>query len=74
MVVKITAKEVRTMLATADVQASSGAKGACMVMRYHPNTRVTCKEITKAACDIVDRELGNDGHAHFVGPGTKCLS
>ncbi len=62
------------MLKKAGSQSSNGQKGACMVMRYQPKTTVICEELTKAACDLVDTQLGDNGHARFLGTGTRCLS
>lgn len=73
MVSQISAKAVKKIMKTEATNASSGPTGACMVMRYQPGTTVSCHEMTKAACDQVDRNLGNDGHAKFLGNGTRCL-
>ena len=69
----ISAKAVKKMMKVEAANASAGATGACMVMRYQPRTTVSCLEMTKAACDQVDRNLGNEGHAKFLGNGRRCL-
>lgn len=70
---KMTAKQVRTLMKAEAAKAGQGEIGACMVMRFQPGTHVTCQEMTKAACDLVDRKLGDSGHARFLGTGTRCL-
>ncbi len=72
MAKKISAKDVRTMVNTAQTQSSSGPTGACIVVRYQPRSHVACYEITKGACQRVQDLLGDDGHVRFMGPGSKC--
>lgn len=68
-----TTKQLRSMVSVATREHTSGPKGACLVFRHKPRTQVTCYETTEAACEIVNKRLGNDGHTMFEGVGTKCF-
>lgn len=83
MTVKYSARKVRAMLKKADAkplmasitsESSAGNSGACVATRHHPGTIDVCREMSKEACDIVDKELGNDGFTKFYGPGSHCPS
>ena len=74
MVDKITAKQVRSLVNKTALQTSSGPTGACLVVRYQPGTQVTCYEVTQETCRLVHEGLGDNGHARFMGVGTKCSS
>ncbi len=68
----MSAREVRSIVKAANQQRASGRRGACLVFRHRQRTQVTCYETTEAACELVNEELGNNGHTIFEGVGTRC--
>ncbi|RST78879.1 hypothetical protein EJC49_25335 [Aquibium carbonis] len=67
-----TAKDVRRLVDETLSSAGGGRVGACMVMRYKAGTKVSCVQTTEQVCIQIDRQLGDDGHARYLGDGTSC--
>lgn len=67
-----TARDVRKLVDETLSTAGPGRVGACMVMRYKAGTKVSCVQTTEQVCIQIDRQLGDDGHARYLGDGTPC--
>ena len=74
MMNKTYAKDVELLAEKANEANSGGEKGACVAV-YGNATRAKCRQMTRDACDDLDRKLrsrGDNSFAQFLGERVPC--